>query len=84
MRKTIQACKSRNFHFPNDIAKDRVISYLKIGDNESLQVYLNCENEEVEIPLPETYEVIFSRKWSQEDDTKGTLAQNGVLIIKLP
>jgi len=84
MRKTIQACKSRNFHFPNDIAKDRVISYLKIGDNESLQIYLNCENEEVEIPLPETYEVIFSRKWSQEDDTKGTLAQNGVLIIKLP
>lgn len=84
MRKTIQACKSRNFHFPNDIAKDRVISYLKIGDNESLQIYLNCENEEVEIPLPETYEVIFSRKWSQENDTKGTLAQNGVLIIKLP
>ncbi|MCR4833163.1 MAG: alpha-glycosidase, partial [Butyrivibrio sp.] len=84
MRKTIQACKSRNFHFPNDIAKDRVISYLKIGDNESLQVYLNCENEEVEIPLPETHEVIFSRKWSQEDDTKGTLVQNGVLIIKLP
>lgn len=83
MRKTIQACKSRNFHFPNDIAKDRVISYLKIGDNESLQVYLNCENEDVSIPLPENYDVVFARKWKQNDSTCGTLAENGVLIIKI-
>ena len=83
MRKTIQACKSRNFHFPNDIAKDRVISYLKIGDNESLQVYLNCENEAVSIPLPENYDVVFARKWKQNDSTCGTLAENGVLIIKI-
>lgn len=82
MRKTIQACKSRNFHFPNDIAKDRVISYLKIGDNESLQVYLNCENEDVSIPLPENYDVVFARKWKQNDSTCGTLTENGVLIIK--
>lgn len=83
MRKTIQACKSRNFHFPNDIAKDRVISYLKIGDNESLQVYLNCENEAVSIPLPENYDVVFARKWKQNDSTCGTLTENGVLIIKI-
>lgn len=83
MRKTIQACKSRNFHFPNDIAKDRVISYLKIGDNESLQVYLNCENEDVSIPLPENYDVVFARKWKQNDSTCGTLTENGVLIIKI-
>lgn len=83
MRRTIQACKSRNFHFPNDIAKDRVISYLKIGDNESLQVYLNCENEDVSIPLPENYDVVFARKWKQNDSTCGTLTENGVLIIKI-
>ena len=65
MRKSLQSCKSRNFHFPNDIPEDRVISYLKIGEKETIQVYLNCEENEVNIDIKETSEVIYSRKWQK-------------------
>lgn len=79
MRKTIQACKSRNFHFPNDVPEKRVISYLKIGENESLQIYLNCEKEAVKIKDAGDSDVIFSRKW---DEKSMVLEANGILIIK--
>ncbi|MCR4902795.1 MAG: glycoside hydrolase family 13 protein [Butyrivibrio sp.] len=83
MRKKYQACKSRNFHFPNDIAKDRVISYLKIGDNESLQIYLNCEKTSCNIPIKSTDEIVFARGLSYEDGSgEGRLKANGVLILK--
>jgi len=82
MRKTIQACKSRNFHFPNDIPDKRVISYLKIGDNESLQIYLNCEKHNVDIPVPGDGEIVFSRKWDKDKKENGILKPNGILIIK--
>ena len=82
MRKNLQACKSRNFHFPNDIPKDRVISYIKIGEHESLQIYLNCEDEAVEINTSDFSEVVYSRKWETNSEGHGILYPNGILILK--
>ena len=83
MRKSLQSCKSRNFHFPNDIPEDRVISYLKIGEKETIQVYLNCEENEVNIDIKETSEVIYSRKWHRDGALRGTLRPNGILILSI-
>jgi glycosidase len=82
MRKNLQACKSRNFHFPNDIPQERVISYIKIGEQESLQIYLNCEEEDVEINITDFSEVVYSRKWTESSDGPGILSPNGILILK--
>jgi glycosidase len=82
MRKNLQACKSRNFHFPNDIPQERVISYIKIGEQESLQIYLNCEEEDVEINITDFSEVIYTRKWNERNDGHGILSPNGILILK--
>ena len=77
MRKTLQSCKSRNFHFPNDVEEKRVISYTKIGENESIQVYINCEEKAVAIDISGFSEVVYSRGWEN-----GKLAPDGVLILK--
>jgi glycosidase len=82
MRKSLQSCKSRNFHFPNDIASKRVISYEKLGENESLQVYLNCEESDVTIDISSFEEVVYSRKWNEDADGKGTLEANGILVLR--
>ena len=83
MRKRLQSCKSRNFHFPNDVAEKRVISYIKIGDNESLQVYLNCEEHDVTLNVENFNEVVYSRNWEQSEDNmnSGVLKPNGILIL---
>ena len=84
MRKNTPACKSRNFHFPNDIEKDRVISYLKIDETGTIAVYLNCEDEAVTIPVKEGAEVLFARKWDKDGDAlSGKLGSKGVLIIRM-
>ncbi len=82
MRNNFHSCKSRNFHFPNDIPNDRVISYIKIGENESLQVYLNCEEEDIHIDIHNFSEIIYSRKWRNSDSLGGILSPNGILILK--
>jgi hypothetical protein len=82
MRHSLQSCKSRNFHFPNDVEGDRVLSYMKIGDNETLQIYLNCEDKEVEISCEGFEEVVYSRKWNKTDSGKGMLEANGILIMR--
>ena len=82
MRKTLQSCKSRNFHFPNDVPHNRVISYLKIGEKESIQVYLNCEVESVDIKLSNVSRIVYSRKWNQEREGIGSLEANGILIVE--
>jgi hypothetical protein len=82
MRKTLQSCKSRNFHFPNDVPQDRVISYLKIGEEESIQIYLNCEETDVQLDLSEFSEVVYSRKWNGTGADAGVLSPNGILILK--
>ncbi|MBO6241181.1 MAG: hypothetical protein J6O61_10205, partial [Butyrivibrio sp.] len=64
-------------HFPNDIEEKRVISFTKIGENESIQIYLNCEENAVEIEVSGFEGVVYSRKWSD-----GKLEPNGVLILK--
>jgi hypothetical protein len=81
MRKELQSCKSRNFHFPNDMPQERVISYIKIGEKESIQVYLNCEEEDVQIDISEFKGVVYSRKWNQTKEGKGVLGANGILIL---
>jgi glycosidase len=83
MRKRLQSCKSRNFHFPNDVADKRDISYIKIGDNESLQVYLNCEEHDVTLNVENFNEVVYSRSWEQSEDNmnSGFLKPNGILIL---
>ncbi|WP_026498772.1 glycoside hydrolase family 13 protein [Butyrivibrio sp. WCD2001] len=82
MRKSLQSCKSRNFHFPNDVADERVISYLKIGDNESLQVYLNCGESDAVINFGDNTEAVYSRKWNNTDECSGILGEKGILILK--
>ncbi len=82
LRKNLQSCKSRNFHFPNDVPQQRVISYIKIGENESLQIYLNCEEEAVKIDVKDFGEVVYSRKWSKTEESAGVLESNGILILK--
>ncbi|WP_026491687.1 glycoside hydrolase family 13 protein [Butyrivibrio sp. XPD2002] len=82
MRKSMESCKSRNFHFPNDVKEDRVISYIKHGENESLQVYLNCEEADVQIDISKFNGVVYSRKWNQTESEIGTLEKNGILILK--
>ncbi|MBP3199773.1 MAG: alpha-glycosidase [Butyrivibrio sp.] len=76
MRKKLQSCKSRNFHFPNDIEQKRVISYIKLGEKENLQVYLNCEETAVEIDISRFENIVYSRKWRD-----GKLEPDGVLIL---
>ncbi len=82
MRRTLQSCKSRNFHFPNDVSSKRVISYIKNGVTESLQIYLNCEESDVQIDVNGFKGVVYSRKWQQSDNGIGTLEKNGILILK--
>jgi glycosidase len=82
MRHRLQSCKSRNFHFPNDIPQERVVSYIKIGEEESLQVYLNCEEEDVDIDISSFSEIVYSRKWTEGADGHGVLGVNGILILK--
>jgi glycosidase len=82
MRQSLQSCKSRNFHFPNDVYGDRVISYEKIGENETIQIYLNCEEKEVEIDTVDFDEVIYSRKWRTGEGLNGFLGANGILILR--
>ena len=82
MRHKLQSCKSRNFHFPNDVPGDRVISYLKIGENETIGVYLNCEEEDVTIECSEFSEVVYSRKWNKGEDGSGVLEKDGILIVR--
>ena len=82
MRHRLKSCKSRNFHFPNDVPGDRVISYLKIGENETIGVYLNCEEEDVTIECSEFSEVVYSRKWNKGEDGSGVLEKDGILIVR--
>ncbi len=82
IRHNYQALNSRNFHFPNDISSQRVISYIKIGENESIQVYLNCEETDVVMDTSAFSEVIYSRKWEEDDSGHGTLKKNGILILR--
>ena len=82
MRHSLQSCKSRNFHFPNDIHEERVVSYMKIGENESIQIYLNCDEKDVTIDTKSFSEVIYSRKWTEGDTGSGVLAPDGILILR--
>ena len=82
MRQSLQSCKSRNFHFPNDVYGDRVISYEKIGENETIQIYLNCEEKDVKIDTGDFDEVLYSRKWRAEEGLSGLLGVNGILILR--
>ena len=84
MRKSTPACKSRNFHFPNDIKEKRVISYLKLDESGTIAVYLNCEEDDVTIPISAGSEVLFARKWDGSDkDGTGVLGSKGVLIVRV-
>jgi hypothetical protein len=80
MRKSLQSCKSRNFHFPDDVPEERVITYLKLGEKESIRVYLNCEKKDVKLDVSETGDVIYSRKWKAESKGSGVLGKDGILI----
>ena len=82
MRKNLQSCKSRNFHFPDDVPEERVITYLKLGEKESIRVYLNCEETDVKLDVSEFGDVIYSRKWTAEKDGSGVLGKYGILIVQ--
>lgn len=74
LRKTETTFKSLHFHFPNEIENPRVIEYIKLDWDHKLYVYMNCSDQEEEIP---TGDILFSRKY--ED---GKLLPGGVLIQK--
>lgn len=77
LRKTEPLMKSRNFHFPGRINKDRVIEFRKVGWIDTyLEIIINCSEEDVEIPFEG--EVVFQRHYI---DT--TLLKNGILIRKI-
>ena len=81
MRKSLQSCKSRNFHFPDDVPEKRVITYLKLGEKESIRVYLNCEEKDVELQTCDHKKVIYSKKWNDKGNGCGTLEKDGILIL---
>ena len=83
MRKNLQSCKSRNFHFPDDVPEKRVITYLKLGEKESIRVYLNCEEYDVKLDVSITGDVIYSRKWKPGEGGFGVLGEYGILIVSI-
>ncbi len=92
LRRTEPAMRSRNFHFPNEISDPRVIEYLKITENTTLKVVLNCSKEEVYLTIKEQ-DVLYSRLFgndgktddlcSVEDGGCKTLRPGGILIYKV-
>ena len=81
LRKTLESCKSRNFHFPNDVPENRVITYEKIGENETIKIILNCEEKDVEINLTDYSKVLYSRKWQEKTPISGILEAKGILVL---
>ena len=77
LRKSHDTFKSRNFHFPNDVADDRTIEYMKLWEDETIKVVLNCGKKPVSVDVPNA-DVLYSRKFE-----KGILAPKGILIYEM-
>lgn len=75
LRKSHPAFRGRNFHFPNDIAHPRVIEYIKLEDNQCVEILLNCGEDTAAI---EAKEVLYARNY--ED---GRLMPKGILIHRV-
>lgn len=77
LRKEEPLLRSRNFHFPNEIKKSRLIEFRKMGwIDQYVEVFINCEEEDVEIP--KKGEILFARHYIDQ-----TLLKNGILIRKI-
>ena len=63
------------------IPEKRVITYLKLGEKESIRVYLNCEEKDVELKTCDHKKVIYSKKWTEKKEGCGTLGKDGILIL---
>ena len=55
---------------------------MKLGENENIQIYLNCEDKAVTIDIRNFSEVVYSRKWKAEETGSGILEPNGILILR--
>lgn len=77
LRMTEPLLRDRNFHFPNNINRPRVIEFNKVGwlDN-YVEVIINCE--ETDIDIEREGEILFSRHYIDN-----TLLKNGILIRKI-
>lgn len=77
LRREEPLLKSRNFHFPNEFKRPRLIEMQKIGwVDRYIEIYINCDEEDVEIS--KRGEILFSRHYIDE-----TLLRNGILIRKI-
>ena len=77
LRKNEPAMKSRDFHFPNEIADRRVIEYIKISGDRFVKVVRNCGHNEVNISVNEE-NTLFSRNYLNQK-----LLPGGILIYKI-
>lgn len=75
LRKQWKAFRSRNFHFPNTIDDNRVVEYIKIDEEQSIKVILNCG--EKNVIVPDKGNVLYSRKLEGNK-----LLPDGVVIIE--
>lgn len=76
LRREEPLLRSRNFHFPNKIGRERVIEFTKVGWTDNyIEVLINCEEEDLEIPREG--EILYKRHYIDS-----TLLKNGILIRK--
>lgn len=76
LRKNEPLLRCRDFHFPNKIQNPRVIEFMKVGWDYSVEVIINCAEEDIEVPREG--EVLLSRHYIDS-----TLLKNGILIRKI-
>ena len=78
LRKKEPLLKSRNFHFPNEYAQyKRLIQFRKVDFPDCyVEVFLNCCEEDVEIPMKG--EILLERHYIDS-----TLLSNGILIRRV-
>ena len=81
LRKANSTFRSRNFHFPNEVADPRVIEYIKLDGDKCIKVLLNCNGNDVTLPDIDPASILYSRKYSGQ-----TLHGKGILIheVKQP
>lgn len=75
-RNTEQTFRSRNYHFPDTIKEKRVIEYIKIDYDTTLEVFINCSEENIDIP--EKGEHLIEMSYQNQ-----CLKKDGILIRKI-
>lgn len=75
IRKNHPAARSGDYHFTKHGNNPRLLSYCKFDKDETIEVILNCSNEEISIDT--NGEILYSNKLNGD-----ALQSNGVVIVK--